>query len=63
MKIRDLFEKVSGLPEHINVIKEGKHPYIGYYKDAPKEILDSEIISASIERKPWVEKEQIFFYI
>jgi len=52
MKIQDLFEKVSGLPEHINVIKEGKHPYIGYYKDAPKEILDSEILNASIERKP-----------
>ena len=53
MKIRDLCDKVYGLPSHINVIlADETHPYMGLYEEAPADIKDLKFKSAYIRLKP-----------
>ena len=49
MTIKDLYEKVNGLPDLVNIeLADDTHPWIGEYKDLPPKYSDVEFVKAYI---------------
>lgn len=49
MTIKDLYEKVGGLPNVVNItLTDGTHPWIGDYEELPQKYLDIEFDEAYI---------------
>lgn len=62
MLIKELYEKVSGLPTYLNVVDENdNHIWIGEYDRTPEEIKMRAFEEAII--RPLFDSQQITFYV